>query len=101
MCGIVVFYTRESSRGATDVLQRMNDTVTHRRPDGQGAWLDPARRITLAHRRLAIIDLSEEGRQPMRSASGRYAIVFTSEIYNFFRGRRSAKARAQVSRTRH
>src|SRR4029077_9936071 len=85
MCGIAGFYTPEPSRDAEHTLRRMNDTLAHRGPDGQGEWLDAARGIALAHRRLAIVDLTEEGRQPMRSASGRYTIVFNGEIYNFLR----------------
>jgi asparagine synthase (glutamine-hydrolysing) len=85
MCGIAGFYTPEPSRNAGETLRRMNDTIAHRGPDAQGEWLDAAHGIALAHRRLAIVDLTEEGRQPMRSASGRYTIVFNGEIYNFLR----------------
>ena len=85
MCGIAGFYTTRSLSGATETLRRMNDTIAHRGPDAQGEWFDPARGVALAHRRLAIVDLTEEGRQPMRSASGRYTIVFNGEIYNFLR----------------
>jgi asparagine synthase (glutamine-hydrolysing) len=85
MCGITGFYMTKPLPGATAVLRRMNDTIAHRGPDAQGQWFDPARGIALAHRRLAIVDLTEEGRQPMHSASGRYIIVFNGEIYNFLR----------------
>ena len=85
MCGIAGFYTPEPSRDAMEVLRRMNDTLVHRGPDAHGEWLDAVRGIALAHRRLAVVDLTEEGRQPMRSASGRYTIVFNGEIYNFLR----------------
>jgi asparagine synthase (glutamine-hydrolysing) len=92
MCGIAGFFTPDPPRDATEVLQRMNDTLVHRGPDAQGHWFDPAHGIALAHRRLAIVDLSEEGRQPMRSASGRYIVVFNGEIYNFLRIRADLEA---------
>jgi asparagine synthase (glutamine-hydrolysing) len=85
MCGVVGFYTTQPLPGATDALRRMSDTIAHRGPDAQGHWFDPAHGVALGHRRLAIVDLTEEGRQPMRSASGRYTIAFNGEIYNFLR----------------
>jgi asparagine synthase (glutamine-hydrolysing) len=85
MCGIAGFFTPDPPRDATEVLRRMNDTLVHRGPDAQGHWFDAAHGVALAHRRLAIVDLSVEGVQPMRSASGRYMIIFNGEIYNFLR----------------
>jgi asparagine synthase (glutamine-hydrolysing) len=85
MCGIAGFYTAEPLPGATEKLQRMSNSIAHRGPDGRGEWFDAGYRVALAHRRLAIVDLTEEGRQPMRSASGRYIIAFNGEIYNFLR----------------
>ena len=61
----------------------MTDAILRRGPDDGGAWVDPAVGLSLGFRRLAIIDLSVEGHQPMRSASGRYVITFNGEIYNF------------------
>jgi len=85
MCGIVGFFTPKPPLDSAEVLRRMSQAIAHRGPDAQGQWLDPAHGVALAHRRLAIVDLTEEGRQPMRSASGRYTIVFNGEIYNFLR----------------
>jgi asparagine synthase (glutamine-hydrolysing) len=60
----------------------MGDAIAHRGPDSSGIWVDAAAEVALAHRRLAIVDLSEGGHQPMSSHDGRYVIVFNGEIYN-------------------
>lgn len=84
MCGIAGFVSFDDWPLAPgQVLRRMTDSLVHRGPDGDGHWMDPGRRVGLGHRRLAIIDLSETGRQPMASASGRFVVTFNGEIYNF------------------
>lgn len=82
MCGIAGFFWGDA--GAPDVLERrLADALLHRGPDSWGSWNDPAVGLSFVHRRLAILDLSAEGHQPMASATGRYEIVFNGEIYNF------------------
>ncbi len=61
----------------------MSAPIVHRGPDDQGCWTEPAAGVAFGFRRLAIIDLSPQGHQPMRSVSGRYTLVFNGEIYNY------------------
>lgn len=82
MCGIAGFtqFNHSYSSPAT-LLETMGNTIAHRGPDDSDVYTDT--NIGLCHRRLAIIDLTESGRQPMTSPSGRYVTVFNGEIYNF------------------
>ena len=84
MCGLAGMFG--SGRGSAEELRhissRMSDAIAHRGPDDSGVWVDDGAGIALAFRRLAIVDLSEQGHQPMRSASGRYVIIFNGEVYN-------------------
>jgi asparagine synthase (glutamine-hydrolysing) len=83
MCGLVGFLGGDAGAGGHDTLLRqMSDTLVHRGPDDGGYWSDPESCIGLGHRRLAIVDLSDAGHQPMQSHSGRYVIAFNGEIYN-------------------
>jgi asparagine synthase (glutamine-hydrolysing) len=85
MCGFTGFL---SATGGVDntlaqtTLRHMAHAIAHRGPDSDGYWVDPGLGIGLAHRRLAILDLSPAGAQPMTSASGRYVLAFNGEIYN-------------------
>src|SRR5215469_12480415 len=86
MCGIAGFLDATQSTSRDQLLvtvQHMTTSLRHRGPDGDGVWVDPSRGIALGHRRLAIIDLSPAGHQPMHSSCGRYVITFNGEIYNF------------------
>ena len=83
MCGIAGFFTKSNTNGNwRDQLDAMTSVMAHRGPDADGHWFDDAG-IAFGHRRLSIIDLSPEGRQPKSSASGRYQVCFNGEIYNF------------------
>lgn len=59
----------------------MTDAIAHRGPDGEGCWTEGS--VGLGHRRLAIIDLSPSGHQPMRSGDGRYSLTYNGELYNY------------------
>ncbi|MFD2754734.1 asparagine synthase (glutamine-hydrolyzing) [Comamonas terrae] len=85
MCGFVGFLTAGQwarDEVAPGLLERMAETIVHRGPDSAGYWHDAAGGIALGHRRLAIVELSPAGAQPMRSACGRYVMAFNGEIYN-------------------
>jgi asparagine synthase (glutamine-hydrolysing) len=81
MCGIAGFSHFDGNMGDKVALKKMGDSIYHRGPDAGGEYLDE--HVGLAHRRLAIIDLSDAGIQPMTSHDGKYIIVFNGEIYNF------------------
>jgi asparagine synthase (glutamine-hydrolysing) len=80
MCGIAGILA--GRRGTTRVMGALADTLAHRGPDDRGTWADEEARIGLGHRRLAIVDLSPTGHQPMISNTGRFVLVFNGEIYN-------------------
>jgi asparagine synthase (glutamine-hydrolysing) len=82
MCGIVGFF-EESGKDTVLKLEAMSLRLKARGPDDHGYWVCPDSGLGLAHRRLAILDLSPLGAQPMHSNSGRYVIVFNGEIYNY------------------
>jgi len=84
MCGITGIYAFHDAAKPIDraELHAMREQMLARGPDGAGQWFGADGRIGLAHRRLAILDLSERGAQPMASADGRYVISFNGEIYN-------------------
>src|SRR5258708_1213215 len=86
MCGIAGFWDPGRSAANAELEQiasRMAGALRHRGPDDEGAWADARSGLGLGHRRLAILDLTTEGHQPMHSADGRYVLVFNGEIYNF------------------
>jgi asparagine synthase (glutamine-hydrolysing) len=84
MCGVVGFVATKNGSATEQrhIASVMADQVRHRGPDDYGFWSDEAKGIVLAHRRLAILDLSRTGHQPMHSSTGRYVLAFNGEIYN-------------------
>jgi asparagine synthase (glutamine-hydrolysing) len=81
MCGITGFIS-QATAVSEPLVRHMAGQIAYRGPDGAGAWSDTEAGVALAHRRLAILDLSEAGHQPMLSADGRLVLVFNGEIYN-------------------
>lgn len=84
MCGIAGILTPGGGDAPAlrDEALAMARALAHRGPDGEGAWAEPRGDVALAHRRLAILDLSPEGAQPMVSHGGRYVVSFNGEVYN-------------------
>ena len=85
MCGIAGIYAYSASAPSVDraEVRSIRDHMASRGPDGQGEWFSDDGRLALGHRRLAIIDVSERGAQPMQSADGQLVITFNGEIYNY------------------
>ena len=95
MCGIFV------SVGFENLPPQVIDTVSHRGPDGRGwnEFASPHGLVVLAHRRLAIVDLTEDGRQPMASEDQRYWITYNGEIYNYLELRETLEACGSIFKT--
>jgi len=96
MCGIAGFVGEGDER----TLRAMSDAMIHRGPDGSGAFIDEAKRVFLAHRRLAVLDIAG-GDQPMWNEDGRIGIIFNGEIYNHPELRRELVAKGHVFRSDH
>lgn len=99
MCGIVGIASR-SPVGRPDRLPAMRDTMRHRGPDDRGEWWSKDLRVGLAQCRLAVVDLSPGGHQPMVDAAGECAITFNGEIYNHQELREALAERGHVFRSR-
>jgi asparagine synthase (glutamine-hydrolysing) len=85
MCGIVGLFNVaavDGTNGLAATVKAMADTISSRGPDGHGVWEDDRASLSLGHRRLSILDLTDAGHQPMISPCGRFVLAFNGEIYN-------------------
>ena len=98
MCGIAGIVHLDGSPASPVLLRRMTDSIAHRGPDGEGQIVDGP--LGLGHRRLAIIDLSDAGRQPMATPDGRYLISYNGEVYNFQQLRAELQALGHIFHSR-
>jgi asparagine synthase (glutamine-hydrolysing) len=83
MCGIAGLIGASAGFDLDGAARRMAAELVHRGPDDEGVWTDASHGLALAHRRLAILDVSPQGHQPMHSTSGRFVVAYNGEIYNF------------------
>ena len=81
MCGIAGMLGLRGEPASPALVRRMVECVSHRGPDGEGFFDEGP--VALGHRRLAIIDPSPRGHQPMLTRDGRYAVVYNGAVYNF------------------
>ena len=81
MCGIAGILNLNGEPVSPRILKKMTNAISHRGPDGEGHYIDGS--MGLGHRRLAIIDLSPAGHQPMISSNKRFILSYNGEIYNF------------------
>src|SRR5712692_4807500 len=101
MCGIAGIFAYGAASPAVDAeeLLRIRESMARRGPDGSGLWISDDRRVGMAHRRLAIIELSDAGAQPMSSDDGTLTITFNGEIYNYRELRAQLEARGHRFRS--
>src|SRR5688500_7603444 len=98
MCGIAGLINFDGAPVSPDVLRAMTDAIRHRGPDREGQWIESG--VGFGHRRLAIIDLSPAGQQPMVTADGRFVLNYNGEVYNFPELRTELEARGRRFRSR-
>jgi len=90
MCGITGLIHLDRKPVASDTLRRMTDAIAHRGPDGEGQWIE--NHVGIGHRRLAILDLSAAGHQPMITGDHRFVLSYNGELYNFLELRQELEA---------
>jgi asparagine synthase (glutamine-hydrolysing) len=97
MCGIAGFLNLNGGPASPVILKAMTDAIRHRGPDGEGHFIDG--NFAVGHRRLAILDLSPTGHQPMVTSDGRYILSYNGEVYNFRELRIELEARGHQFRS--
>jgi asparagine synthase (glutamine-hydrolysing) len=97
MCGVVGYLHFDGRPASEVILHRMTDAIAHRGPDGEGRYVEGS--LAIGHRRLAVIDPSPAGHQPMMSADGRYVMSYNGEAYNFQELRVELEARGHHFRS--
>ena len=98
MCGITGIFNCDGRPVSVNILKKMTDVVSHRGPDGEGFWTNSF--VGFGHRRLAIIDLSPLGHQPMQTEDGSLVIAYNGEIYNFHNLRIELEAKGYAFRSK-
>ena len=102
MCGIAgIFAFSSSAHVSEEELVCLNDAMEHRGPDGVGTWLSKDKRVGLSHRRLAIVDLTDDAKQPMTDADESIQLTYNGEIYNHLELRKELEAKGHKFRTDH
>tara|TARA_Y100001958_G_scaffold82898_1_gene56140 strand:- start:18862 stop:20751 length:1890 start_codon:yes stop_codon:yes gene_type:complete len=94
MCGIVGVFNINKTKVHKELLKSMTDKISHRGPDGEGFFVN--KNIGLAHKRLAILDTSDKGSQPMSSKNGKWVVIFNGCIYNFLELKEELKSRDHI-----
>ncbi len=97
MCGITGYINFNQEPSSPHIIKNMTDIIEHRGPDGEGQWVE--QNVAIGHRRLAIIDLSPAGNQPMISQDHRYVLSYNGEIYNFNQLRTKLEAKGYLFRS--
>ncbi len=98
MCGLTGAFHVDGRPVSVSMLRRMTDALAHRGPDGEGFWTSSF--VGFGHRRLAIIDLSPAGHQPMQSPDGQVVLVYNGEIYDFQNLRLDLESKGHLFRSR-
>ncbi len=103
MCGVAGFYNIKDDKEVGQcraIGQAMEQAIAHRGPDAAHIWKSSDEPLVLAHRRLAIIDLSKDGEQPMSSVSGRYVVSYNGEIYNYLELQKDLESAGYIFQSR-